>query len=218
MSGLRRKALARPHDFDRLIADLPDRENRYPPEALRSLAEQIAEQIALGKLTPPAEIAAFVARHRPAPSASARTRVRFTSTLFEPRHPEHEQVNPGRYGRELALWLGDGLRKLGVHASPPFAEDWGWMVLTDDSGASVRVGCGNVDGSRDRWLVCLEQEPPRRGLLDRLLGRGDDSPTALGAVVNAVDACLRAEQRVSDIEWHRVDGREQEHDHAPRPA
>ena len=54
-------------------------------------------------------------------------------------------------------------------------------------------------------------------MLDRLLGRRTEPPPALGAVVSAIDASLRAEPAVGGVEWFRVDERERELDHAPRP-
>jgi hypothetical protein len=144
-----------------------------------------------------------------------RTNVRFTSPSFEPRDPDNGQVNPGRLGRELADWLHDRLHERGIRVSQPMSEDWGWLVAVDQGDAALMLACGNVDGSRTRWLVSVLE--PRRGLLDRLLGRDVSSPETLGAVVSALDASLGAEPAVTDVEWFRVDGREQEHDHAPGP-
>lgn len=73
----------------------------------------------------------------------------FTSTRFAIDPTEDEETNPGRYGKAVALWLGDTLDKLG-YQTDVFPEDWGWRVLcdfTDDY--QLFIGCGNVDGNVD---------------------------------------------------------------------
>jgi hypothetical protein len=144
-----------------------------------------------------------------------RNHVRFVSALFAPREGEEEQVNPGRYGRELATWLAECLRGRGVAVGEPGAEDWGWYLEGEHGGARLFLACGNVDESRTEWLVWAEAAPAR--LLDRLRGRRADAMTAQRDVVRLVDACLRAEPDVSGIEWHAVDARQRETDHAPHP-
>jgi hypothetical protein len=153
-----------------------------------------------------------------------RTHVRFASTLFSPRQPEAGQVNPGRYGRALATWLAGCLRRRGVAVAEPAPEDWGWLLEAEHAGARLRIPCGNVvlDGpegalvdSDTEWLVWVEARPERP--LDRLRGRDAGAAAAEREVVRLVDACLRAEPSVTGIEWHAVDARLRERDHAPHP-
>ena len=144
-----------------------------------------------------------------------RNHVRFTAPQFSPLEPEAAQVSPGRYGRELAAWLARALHGRGVAVDGPAPEDWGWYLEGTHAGARLFIACGNVDESRTEWLVWVEATPAR--LLDRLLGRRARAMAARREVVRLVDACLRAEPDVGRVEWHAVDARRQETDHAPSP-
>jgi len=54
---------------------------------------------------------------------------RFTSDLFEIEPGEDEQINPRRYGRQLASWLKAGLESRGYSVEPVIAEDWGRCLM-----------------------------------------------------------------------------------------
>jgi hypothetical protein len=69
----------------------------------------------------------------------------FTSNLFEVEPGEDEEVNPGRYGRQLAIWLKSQLEKRGYHVEPVIAEDWGRCLMCSRDPFLLWVGCGNVD-------------------------------------------------------------------------
>src|SRR5262245_37033932 len=78
--------------------------------------------------------------------------IKFNSLLFRPVLPEESQVNPGRYGAELAFWLCTALAKQGVVTSYPNYEDWGWFVeFTSAEGKEFRLCCGNIDATDDEW-------------------------------------------------------------------
>lgn len=144
-----------------------------------------------------------------------RDHVRFVSDLFSPRRPEDEQVNPGRYGEELATWLIEQLRRTGASAAGPYEEDWGWLVELTWNGQRFSLPCGNMDFSRTEWLIWIQ---PHRGLLNRLLRRNHAEATAELAL--ALHAILKSEPRISELEWFAVDPRLQglqEHDHAAEP-
>lgn len=68
----------------------------------------------------------------------------FTSTLFEIEQDEGVQLNPGRYGRQLALWLGARFEERG-YAPDIIAEDWGYCVMLSRDPFLLWVGCGNVE-------------------------------------------------------------------------
>ena len=63
---------------------------------------------------------------------------------------EEELVNPGTYGKALAIYLQDRLRSIG-YAVPDFnCEDWGWWVEIEGPPFSfgVCINCGpGSDGS-----------------------------------------------------------------------
>lgn len=117
------------------------------------------------------------------------TEVTFNSERFRPYLPEDCQVNPGRYGAELAAWLSRELAGRGVITSYPNFEDWGWFLeYITESGEEYWLCCGNVEGEDARWTCFLE--PKGRGLfgarkavvqharplLDALRGLLDETP------------------------------------------
>lgn len=53
------------------------------------------------------------------------TNVEFRSDRFPAYDREEEQINPGRWGRRLAEFLRDNLRKEGFQTEELVAEDWG---------------------------------------------------------------------------------------------
>ncbi len=82
----------------------------------------------------------------------------FSSVRFSPVLPEDAQVNPQVYGAELAYWLCTELARRGVDTSYPEHEDWGWYLgHTTPAGSEFAVHCGNVTGSRERWLLSLNR-------------------------------------------------------------
>ncbi|WP_369915097.1 hypothetical protein AB8810_23095 [Xanthomonas sp. NCPPB 3005] len=108
----------------------------------------------------------------------------FTSTLFEIERGEDAQLNPGRYGRQLALWLEARFAQLG-YASEIVEEDWGYCVMLSRDPLLLWIGCGNmdeadIDASKDAivWrcfavaeaslLQKLFRRPQTRGALQKL--------------------------------------------------
>jgi hypothetical protein len=124
------------------------------------------------------------------------TSVRFKSTRFRPILPEECQVNPGRYGGELAFWLCGELARKGVTTSYPDYEDWGWFLeYTNPEGNDFWLCCGNVEGSEDKWFCFLE--PQSRGFF----GSKTAGPERAQALLEAMARVLDAEESVHDVVW-----------------
>jgi hypothetical protein len=121
---------------------------------------------------------------------------RFRSGRFAPALPEECQVNPQVYGAELAVWLGAALARKGVITSYPESEDWGWFIeYSDKSGAEFAVHCCNTENSADQWILSL------RRFGRKLFGR-DKPPLSLASpLITAIQAVLREEPSVSDLQW-----------------
>jgi hypothetical protein len=122
--------------------------------------------------------------------------VRFKSTLFRPVLPEDKQVNPGRYGAELAYWLCIELAKLGVFTSYPNYEDWGWFIeyITDDSD-EFWLCCGNTDGFDDEWHCYLKP------LGRKLFGRKNAPIEKAKLLLDCLQQVLGKREGVKNIEW-----------------
>ena len=146
-----------------------------------------------------------------------RDHVRFHSVEFTPPDAEPGQINPERYGYALAAWVAARLTERGFEVSQPMPEDWGWLFGVANNGRTVRVGCGNVDGSVTEWMIFLEVSAG--GFLSRLLGRGSSTgaPNAAYGIAAAIHGALRANPDAEEIEWFRVGARGEELDHAETP-
>lgn len=120
----------------------------------------------------------------------------FRSAAFEPALSEDCQVNPQVYGAELAFWLCTTLAASGVMTSYPSWEDWGWYIdYGTTSGFEFAVHCGNVDGSRDRWLLSLRRF--RRGFpLRRMPAFSEAEP-----LIRTLETTLRKEPSISELNW-----------------
>ncbi len=130
-----------------------------------------------------------------------KTEVTFRSERFRPYLPEACQVNPGRYGAELAYWLSRELAGRGVVTSYPNFEDWGWFLeYITDSGEEYWLCCGNEEDSADDWVCFLE--PKGRGLF----GHKKAVPEHAAPLMEALDQVLEAEPGVGDLAWSEPPG------------
>jgi hypothetical protein len=122
--------------------------------------------------------------------------VTFTSERFRPVLPEDCQVNPGRYGAELAFWLCAELAREGVVTSYPNYEDWGWFVeYSTDEDDVFWLCCGNVEGTDREWHCFLQ--PMARGILRRSKPRMEQAVPVMDALARA----LAAEPSIDDVRW-----------------
>lgn len=69
----------------------------------------------------------------------------FTSSLFKIEAGEDEEINPGRYGRQLAVWLKKRLEERGYSVEPIINEDWGRCLMCSRDPFMLWIGCGNMD-------------------------------------------------------------------------
>lgn len=75
----------------------------------------------------------------------------FKSSKFELEPGEDQEINPGRYGRQLARWLKARLEDRGYQVEDIINEDWGRCLMCGRDPFMLWVGCGNVtDPEPDR--------------------------------------------------------------------
>ena len=113
----------------------------------------------------------------------------FTSKLFAVESGEDEEVNPGRYGRQLATWLKAQLEQRGYGVEPVINEDWGRCLMLSRDPFLLWVGCGNVDEAGEDptddkiiWHCFPAAEAP---LLKRFFGKPETT-----AALSKLDAVL----------------------------
>lgn len=68
----------------------------------------------------------------------------FRSSRFEIEPGEDEEINPRRYGRQLARWLKQRLEDKGYRVEGIISEDWGRCLMCSRDPFTLWVGCGNV--------------------------------------------------------------------------
>ncbi|WP_266172160.1 hypothetical protein [Dyella subtropica] len=132
----------------------------------------------------------------------------FKSTLFQIEPDEDVEVNPGRYGRQLAFWLKAKLEQRGFEIQDVFPEDWGWCVRCHAKPFQLWVGCGNMDdavtlsedvlplGESVIWHCFPVAEVPP---LAKLFGKIDAAP-ALARLDAAVLEILDVEPAIQRVD------------------
>ncbi len=68
----------------------------------------------------------------------------FKSSKFEIEPGEDQDINPGIYGRQLAVWLKQRLEESGFVVEAINKEDWGRCLVCQRDPFMLWVGCGNV--------------------------------------------------------------------------
>lgn len=121
--------------------------------------------------------------------------VEFYSDHFAPFLPEDSQVNPERYGAELAWWLCRKLALEGVYTSYPNFEDWGWFLEYITEGNEYWLCCGNIDGFENKWRIILQ---PRA---KRWFGRGKAPIAGAKILLNALAKILDESEEMTQIKW-----------------
>jgi hypothetical protein len=125
------------------------------------------------------------------------TTVEFESSLFSPFLPDDCQVNPGRYGAELAFWLSKKLAEAQIFTSYPNFEDWGWFIeYINESGEEFWLCCANVDGSNTKWMCRFEAKG--KGVF----GRKKPLIEKARQLVDAVKSILHSEPEIKNVNWN----------------
>lgn len=119
----------------------------------------------------------------------------FRSSAFQIEPGEDKTVNPGIYGRQLALWLKERLEDRGQAVLDVLPVDFGWCVRCQVKPFLLWIGCGSINDHESSevlpspdevtWHCFAVAELP---LLGRLFRRHDMTP-----------ACSRLDQLLRDI-------------------
>ena len=127
----------------------------------------------------------------------------FTSSLFQVEPGEDDQTNPGRYGRQLALWLAERLRERGHAVEGVTPEDWGWRVACRSGSDLLVAACGNVDDagpdgapSAPTAAVTWHCFPVAEGPLWRRLLQGRQLAQSLGNFDRTLREIFESEPRI----------------------
>ena len=126
-----------------------------------------------------------------------RTQLEFHSDAFPALPGEDEQINPGRWGKQLADFIRSELSARSLPGGEPYAEDWGWAVPIDNIDYPLWVGCGNLDGDENGFLCFIE--PSKSSA--RKLFRKIDTRERVEQVAVALDQALGSHPKVTNLHW-----------------
>ena len=82
--------------------------------------------------------------------------VELRSNAFPAYESEAEEINPGRFGKRLAEFLIEGLKKRGQPVGDLIAEDWGWEIPIENAEFRLWVGVGNHEEYPDGFMCFIE--------------------------------------------------------------
>jgi len=125
------------------------------------------------------------------------TCVEFRSDRFPPYEGEEAEINPGLWGKRLAEFVRDGLRKEGFDPSELFSEDWGWVVPIRDPQFRLRVCCGRYQEYPDGFLCIIE---PHKSFIHRMFKK-IDTRDRVSALQIVLDRVLSEESGIRSKRW-----------------
>lgn len=139
----------------------------------------------------------------------------FRSSRFEHRTPGPHFINPTCFGEDLAAWLRPHLQAAGLQPSEPIQEDYGWGLWTRADGDPYWIAIGafgdDTPETEAEWGIGVSYDPGFN-LLKRLFHRPAEG--GLLRVATAIDAALKGEPSIRQVEWWR----ETPHQGAPNSA
>jgi hypothetical protein len=126
-----------------------------------------------------------------------KTIVEFRSGRFPADDGEDEQINPGIFGRRLAEFISNGLRREGFEPEELFTEDWGWVVPVKNQEFGLRIECANYQEYPDGFLCFIEPHKPFvRRFLKKIATRD-----RVESLQTALDKMLSVEAGIREKKW-----------------
>ena len=121
----------------------------------------------------------------------------FRSDKFAAFDGEDRQVNPGMWGKGLAVFLRDNLRTEGFETEEPVPEDWGWVLPVRNERFHLWIGCGHYQEYPDGFLCFIE---PHTAFVRPLL-RKMDTRGRVEALQRAMDKILAETAGIRAKRW-----------------
>ena len=130
------------------------------------------------------------------------TQVSFQTERFPPFSEKEEQVTPGRFGKRLAGFVCKWLEQHDIKVKNCYPEVWGWQVEIHHPPFPIRIGCGNVEGTRanNHFLMIIE---PDRAFIRRFPWvKRTHTSMDVARVQQLLHKMLTELDGISHIVWH----------------
>ncbi|HEX4542434.1 MAG TPA: hypothetical protein VH114_04635 [Candidatus Acidoferrum sp.] len=130
-----------------------------------------------------------------------RTVVTFESSAFNMLEPKDYFINPCCFGGDVAKWLINELRKLGVETDEePGQEDFGWYLDFEVTGTIHTFVIGHRptgESEAGTWIGWIERS---RGFIGSILGRRKRGIQR--SATEAIHRILSSSPLIRDVRWH----------------
>jgi hypothetical protein len=121
----------------------------------------------------------------------------FKSSLFEIEPGEDDEINPGIFGRQLAVWMKQQLEARGYTVDDVINEDWGRCLMCQRSPFSLWVGVGSATETEAKdevvWHCFAVTEG---GLRMRMFGKKNEIEATRAKLDGALESILRTEPAI----------------------
>ena len=118
------------------------------------------------------------------------TDILFEANRFNLSEVQPHFINDTCFGEDVAAWLRDKLLALGISATVPDQEDWGWYIEATYAGAIYFIGVGGnqqpgaSDKNAGEWRIMIERH---RSVWDKLTGKNTITPNdALLVIIRGI--------------------------------
>jgi hypothetical protein len=133
----------------------------------------------------------------PSTKVFLKTHLEFTSTAFPAYPGEDKEINPGIFGKRLAEFLAEGLRKQGFKVLGIGAEDWGWMVEVENKEFPLWIGCASYEDGENGFQCFIE---PSKPFVRKWFSKIETGPTVEKLASN-LERVLLQSGKVSNFRW-----------------
>ena len=123
--------------------------------------------------------------------------IHFWSDRFKPDPGEDEEVNPGIYGKKLAIWITDELPESRIKINRMYPEDWGWEIDVSTENIKRYIGVRNVDGTENEWVVFIDI---KNKMIKKLLGKSQNEEQEIEEILKGLKTILRNEESIRDLD------------------
>jgi len=84
------------------------------------------------------------------------TELHIKTNIFSSYSNESEEINPGRFGKQLAEYIEKTLNTGGIQIADIYPTDSSYELRIDEFKFKLYIQTGNIDGETDEFLISIE--------------------------------------------------------------